>query len=65
MELLKIFQQIECLIFGSFHDFTFSRTFIVYATQMQNTVNNDAVQLCFVSCPKLLCVGTDCIKTNK
>ena len=38
-------QHCESLVLGSFHDFALSRTLVVYATEMENAMDNNAMKL--------------------
>ena len=63
---LLILSHGERLVFGGFHDFPFSRSFVVNAAKVQDAVDDDAVQLPFVVIAgKLFGVGAYRIQADK
>lgn len=56
----------QCLVLGSFHNFPFSRTFIIDAAKVQDAMDNDPVQFSFiVVAGKLFGIGAYRIKADK
>ena len=59
-------QKLESLVLVSLHDFAFAWSLVVYAAQVQNAVDKDAVEFGFiVGRGKLLRVGEDCVQAYK
>ena len=52
--LFFLFQHVECLVFGRFHDFALTWSLVVDATQVENAMNNHAVQLLIVWSAELI-----------
>ena len=55
----------ERQVFGFFHLFALAGTFVVDAAEVQNAVDDDAVQLLVVALVELLGVGPYCIQTDE
>ena len=55
----------ECLVFGSFHDFTFARSLVIDAAQMQNAVYDNTVQLFVISASYLFGIAAHGIQTDE
>mgnify|MGYP000425330046 CR=1 FL=1 len=58
------FEQGECLILVLLHDFTLSRTLVVDSAEVQDAVDDDAMELIIVGLAKLLGIGADRIQRN-
>ena len=55
----------KCLVFVCLHDFSFSRTFVVNATKMQDSMNNGAMQLFVIRSVESIRICFHCIQTNE
>ena len=62
--LIFIFQQVQCLVFGSFHYLAFARSLVVDAYKVQYAVDDDAVQFFVVGSALLLGVAEHGVKAD-
>ena len=55
----------ECFVFGGFHDFALSRSFVVDAAEVQNAVDDDAVQFFVIGFAEGFGVGAHGVEADK
>ena len=58
-------QQLQGTVLGSFHDFSFTRTFVVNAAEVENAVDDDAMQFGIVVSAKKLGVGANGVEADE
>ena len=58
-------QQLQGTVLGSFHDFSFTRTFVVNAAEVENAVDDDAMQFGIVVSAKKLRVGANGVEADE
>ena len=55
----------ECLVLGGFHDFALARTLVVDAAQVQDAMDDDAVQLGVIRGIELFGIGAHRVEADK
>ncbi len=65
LRLQFVFKHGEGAVFLGFHDFAFARAFVVDATEVENAVDDDAVELFFVTGANIFGIGAHGVERDE
>ena len=62
---MVIHSHCECLVFCSFHYFSFAGAFVIDAYEVEDSVDDDAVEFFFIGGGLLFGIGADGVKADE